>query len=136
MHERTLLLNVAEPQAVVEEMVRIARHGGVVVLQEPDSANWLCDPPHPAFGTPHSELLAAFSAAGKDFDQGRSTFRRLTQAGLTDVQVRIVGQLTRPGDYYQRFLLDRLSAELRQHLEQPGTITSMPNLWQAWGIKP
>jgi len=44
VHERTVLLNVAEPGKVVGEMVRIARRGGVVAVQEPDSANWLCDP--------------------------------------------------------------------------------------------
>ncbi|HLX47500.1 MAG TPA: hypothetical protein VKS82_04120 [Streptosporangiaceae bacterium] len=31
---------------------------------------------------------------------------------------------------------DRLSAQLREHLQQPGTVTSQPNMWQAWGTKP
>jgi ubiquinone/menaquinone biosynthesis C-methylase UbiE len=72
VHERTVLLNVAEPETVVAEMVRIARPGGVVALEEPDSANWLCDPPHPAFATLHEALLGAYRAAGKNFDQGRT----------------------------------------------------------------
>ena len=156
VHERTVLLNVAEPEKVVGEMVRVARRGGVVALQEPDSANWLCDPPHPAFGTLHQELLAAYRAAGKNFDQGRTIARRLKDAGLTEVQVRATARVTRPGEYYHTFLLaltglvrdqivaagrlsalefDRLSAELREHLQQPGTLTSQPNMWQAWGVK-
>ena len=156
VHERTVLLNVAEPGKVVSEMVRIARRGGVVAVQEPDSANWLCDPPHPAFGTLHQELLAAYRAAGKNFDQGRTIARRLREAGLAEVQVRATARVTRPGEYYHTFLLaltglvrdqiiaagrlsagefDRLSAELREHLQQQGTLTSQPNMWQAWGLK-
>ena len=43
-----LLLNVTNPKGVVTEMTRLARPGGVVALQEPDSGAWVCDPPHPA----------------------------------------------------------------------------------------
>jgi SAM-dependent methyltransferase len=157
VHERTVLLNVADPQKVIAEMTRVARRGGVVAVQEPDSASWLCDPPHPAFGVLRRELLAAFRAAGKDFDQGRTLARRLTDAGLTGVQVRATARVTRPGDYYHTFLLtltglvrdqiiaagrigaaefDQLSADLREHLQQPGTLTCQPNMWQAWGTKP
>jgi ubiquinone/menaquinone biosynthesis C-methylase UbiE len=157
VHERTVLLNVAEAETVVAQMVRIARPGGVVALEEPDSANWLCDPPHPAFDILHEALLAAYRAAGKNFDQGRTVATRLREAGLRDVQVRVTARVTRPGEYYQMFLLaltglvrhqivregglsarefDRLSTELRDHLERPGTITNQPNMWQAWGIKP
>ena len=156
VHERTVLLNVAEPGKVVAEMVRVARRGGVVALQEPDSASWLCNPPHPTFGTLHQELLAAYRAAGKNFDQGRTIARRLREAGLTEVQVRATARVTRPGEYYHTFLLaltglvrdeiiaagrlsagefDQLSARLREHLQQPGTLTSQPNMWQAWGVK-
>lgn len=156
-HERNVLLNVTEPQDVVTEMVRVARHGGVVALQESDSANWLCDPPHPAFGALLHEVLAAYQAAGRNVDQGRTIARRLTEAGLADVQVRVTARVTRPGEYYHTFLLtlagllrdqviatgrisagefDRLSAELREHLQQPGTLTNPANMWQAWGTKP
>ena len=48
VHERMLLLNVTGPQDVVAEMTRLTRPGGVVVLQEPDSAAWAADPPLPA----------------------------------------------------------------------------------------
>ena len=101
-------------------------------------------------------MLAAYRAAGKHFDQRRTIARRLRDAGLTEVQVRATARVTRPGEYYHTFLLaltglvrdqiiaagrlsaeefDRLSAELREHLQQPGTLTSQPNMWQAWGVK-
>src|SRR5580658_3695830 len=157
VHERTVLLNVVEPDQVVAEMVRVARRGGVVAVQEPDSAGWLCDPPHPAFEALRQELLAAYRAAGKDFDQGRTIARRLGNVGLTGVRVRATARVTRPGEYYHTFLLtltgllreqiiasgrmsagefDQLSADLREHLTQPGTLTGQPNMWQAWGTRP
>jgi hypothetical protein len=28
------------------------------------------------------------------------------------------------------------TTELREHLSQPGTLTCLPTIWQAWGRKP
>jgi ubiquinone/menaquinone biosynthesis C-methylase UbiE len=157
VHERTLLLNLTEPEAAVAEMVRLARPGGVVAMQEPDTAAWVCDPPHPVFDRLRSELVAVYPRTGKDFDMGRRAARLLRDAGLRDVEVRATSRITRLGDYYHTFLLtlcallrepllaghsltpDRLDcylAELREHLQRPDTITCQPLLWQAWGVKP
>jgi ubiquinone/menaquinone biosynthesis C-methylase UbiE len=157
VHARTLLLNLTDPEAAVAEMARLARSGGIVALQEPDTAGWVCDPPHPAFDRLRTELVAMYPRMGKDFDIGRRTARLLRDAGLRDVQARATARVTRPGDYYQTFLLtlcallrdpllaggaltprelDRDVAELREHLSAPDTLTCQPLLWQAWGIKP
>lgn len=157
VHERTVLLNVTDPARVVSEMTRITRPGGVVALQEPDSASWVCDPPHPAWDTLLAELLAAYASSGRNFDRGRMTARLLRDAGLVNVGVRATARVTAAGEYYQTFLLtmtslvreqilaagrlraadfDPMSASLREHLSLPGTLTSQPNMWQAWGTKP
>ena len=157
VHERTVLLNVQSPAGVIAEMARIARPGGVVALEEPDSAGWVCDPPHPAWDPLLAELLAAYRRNGKTFSMGRRIVRALRDAGLTDVQVRVAARVTHDGEYYQTFLLtltslvrdqiitggrltaadfDAQAASLREHLERPGTLTCLPTLWQAWGIKP
>jgi SAM-dependent methyltransferase len=157
VHERTVLLNVVDPAQVVAEMVRIARPGGVVALQEPDSSAWVCDPPHPAWDLLRAELVEAYRSSGKSFDMGRRIARLLRDAGLADVAVRATARVTQPGDYYQGFLLtltslvkeqiiagqhvsaeefDAHSASLRAHLQQPGTLTCQPTMWQAWGTKP
>jgi ubiquinone/menaquinone biosynthesis C-methylase UbiE len=157
VHERTVLLNVQNPAAVIAEMVRIARPGGVIALQEPDSAGWVCDPPHPAWDPLLAELLAAYRRNGKNFNSGRTIARLLRAAGLAGVQVRVTARVTAAGEYYQTFLLaltglvrdqiitggrltaaefDSQVASLRAHLEQPGTLTGMPEMWQAWGTKP
>ena len=157
VHERTLLLNLTDPERAVAEMARLARSGGIVALQEPDPAAWVCDPPHPAFDILRAELIAVYPRTGKDFDLGRRTARLLRQASLQDVEVRATSRITRPGDYFHTFLVtlcallrepllgghaltpDRLDcyiAELRDHLSRPDTITCQPLLWQAWGVKP
>jgi ubiquinone/menaquinone biosynthesis C-methylase UbiE len=157
VHERTLLLNLTEPERAVVEMVRLARPGGIVALQEPDPAAWVCDPPHPAFDRLRSELIAIYPRIGKDFEIGRRTARLLRDAGLRKVQVRATARVTHAGEYYHTFLLslcallraqllcggtitaeelDREIGRLREHLERPDTITCQPLLWQAWGHKP
>ena len=157
VHERTVLLNVQHPASVIAEMVRIARPGGVIALQEPDFSSSVCDPPHPAWDPLLAELLAAYRRNGKNFNSGRRIARDLRDAGLTGVQVRVTARLTQPGEYYQTFLLtltglmrdqiitggrltaadfDAQAESLRAHLAQPGTLTCQPTMWQAWGTKP
>jgi ubiquinone/menaquinone biosynthesis C-methylase UbiE len=154
VHARTLLLNVAEPDAVVAEMAALAKPGGVVALQEPDSSAWVCDPPHPAWDALRYAVRHAYRLSGKDFDIGRRAGRLLSDAGLENVNVRATARVTKRGDYYQTFLLTlgglvgeaivasgilaaddlaRLIGELKDHLEAPGTLTCQPLIWQAWG---
>jgi ubiquinone/menaquinone biosynthesis C-methylase UbiE len=157
VHERMLLLNVTSPQDVVAEMTRLARRSGIVALQEPDSAAWVIDPPHPAWDLLLTEVTDVYPRTGRDFHTGRRAARLLRDAGLQDVQARVLGRLTAPGQYFHTFLptltvlmreeiladgritpgqLDSCTAELRQHLSQPGTLTCLPTIWQAWGRKP
>jgi ubiquinone/menaquinone biosynthesis C-methylase UbiE len=157
VHERMLLLNVTSPQDVVAEMTRLARPDGVVTLQEPDSAAWAADPSHPAWDLLLTEVNDVYPRTGRDFHTGRRAARLLRDAGLRDVQVQALARLTAPGEYFHTFLLalallmreeilagcrltprqlDSAAAELREHLRQPGTLTCLPTIWQAWGRKP
>jgi ubiquinone/menaquinone biosynthesis C-methylase UbiE len=157
VHERMLLLNVTSPQDIVTEMTRLTRPGGVVALQEPDSAAWAIDPPHPAWEMLLTEVTDLYPRTGRDFHTGRRAARLLRDAGLRDVQVQIIARLTGPGDYFQTFLLtlaalmreeilaggrvtpgqlDSAAAALREHLSQASTLTCLPTIWQAWGRKP
>jgi hypothetical protein len=152
-----MLLNVTSPPDVVAEMTRLARPGGIVTLQEPDSAAWAIDPPHPAWEMLLTEVNHVYPRTGRDFHTGRRIARLLRDAGLRDVQVRVLARLTAPGEYFHTFLLtlavlmrqqilaagrltpgqlDSAAAALRDHLSQPGTLTCLPTIWQAWGRKP
>jgi ubiquinone/menaquinone biosynthesis C-methylase UbiE len=154
VHARTLLLNVQNPHEIVDEMVRIAKPGGVIAVQEPDAAAWSCDPPHPAFDILRAAIISAYRQTGKDFNIGRRIARMLRAAGLDDVHVRATARVTHSGEYYQTFLLTianlvrdviiqdgGLTADefasyataLRAHLEAPETMTCQPIIWQAWG---
>lgn len=154
VHARTLLLNVQNPEQILTEMVRIARPGGVVAVQETDASAWNCDPPHPVFDILRGAILSAYRRTGKDFSIGRRIARMLKDAGLVDVHVRPTARVTHAGEYYQTFLLtvaglvrevivnageltddefESYTAALRAHLEAPGTITCQPIIWQAWG---
>jgi SAM-dependent methyltransferase len=156
VHERTLLLNLTDPEAAVAEMVRLARPGGVVAVQEPDASVWICSPAHPGFEALRAALVTMFARVGKDFRIGQRIFQALRAAGLRDVRVRPTARVTHPGDYYHTFLLslcrllrepllatgtltadelDHGVAEVAEHLMRPDTITCQPLLWQAWGVK-
>jgi SAM-dependent methyltransferase len=157
VHARTVLVNVTNPAEILAEMVRIARPGGIVALQEPDAGGWICDPPHPAWDSLCTWLSNAYEQTGRDWNIGRRIARMLRDAGLADVQVRVTVRLTHRGDFYHTFLLmmaglvrevildaGRLTADeldshvsaLRTHLDAPETLTRQPLMWQAWGHKP
>jgi ubiquinone/menaquinone biosynthesis C-methylase UbiE len=157
VHARTLLLNVSNPQEILAEMIRIARPGGIVAIQEPDASAWACDPPHPAFDILRTEIINAYRRTGKDFNIGRRTARMLQDMGLQRVRVRATARVTHVGDFYQTFVLtiaglvrdvviagaritndefDSYSTSLRTHLATPGTLTCQPLIWQTWGQVP
>ena len=157
VHARTLLLNVANPAEILAEMKRIGRPGGVVAVQEPDGAGWVCDPPHPAWDILRGAIFDAYRRTGKDFNIGRRIGRLLREAGLEDVRVRPTARVTHPGEFYQTFLptVARLvrdvivgsgdltadefasyAGELEAHLRAEGTLTCQPIIWQAWGRVP
>jgi ubiquinone/menaquinone biosynthesis C-methylase UbiE len=153
VHTRAVLVNVSNPAEIVAEMVRLAKPGGVVALQEPDCSCWVCDPPHPAWAPLRDALLDAYQRNGKDAGLGRRAGRLLREAGLSDVHVQVTAAVREPGDYYQTLLLtlstlvreqimagdrltadelDRCIADLREHANAQGTVTCLP-VWQAWG---
>jgi hypothetical protein len=145
-----MLLNATSPPDIVDEMtrlVRLVRLGGVVALQEPDSAAWAIDPPYPAWQLLLTEATDVYPRTGRDFHTGRRAARLLRHAGLRDVQVRALARLTAPSEYFETFLLtlaalmreellaggrltpgqlDACIAKRRLHLSQPGTLTCLP----------
>ena len=125
VHERMLLLNVTSPQQVVAEMARLARPGGVVAVQEPDSAAWATDPPHPAWELLLTEVTDVYPRTGRDFHTGRRAARLLRDAGLRDVQVRALARLTAPGEYFQMFLLT-LAVLMREDILAGGQAHARP----------
>jgi SAM-dependent methyltransferase len=157
VHERLLLMNLASPQDVVKEMVRIVRPGGWVLLENADWITWTCEPPHPAWEQLCTALGASCRAAGLDMYIGRRLPGLLQAAGLIDTGVAAHSYIWRTGDVLhdllptfvriqrQRILdqevfspedLDHLLGELEEHLVKPETFVVHPLFFQAWGRKP
>jgi ubiquinone/menaquinone biosynthesis C-methylase UbiE len=157
VHARLVLVNVPEPQRVVEEMIALARPGGIVASHEADWGAFLCNPPSPAW----DRLLEAFYAHARnnriDLFVGRKTHQMFRAAGLIDIQVNPVIHVYPPGNNRRNILCDFLEnvrdrilaerlmteaaflerlAELKRHLDDTGTLVISHLFVQVWGRKP
>jgi SAM-dependent methyltransferase len=156
-HERLVLIQAADPAAVLAAMVALVRPGGVVAVEEFDSASWLCHPSHPAWDTLLRVFLTVGEEGGLDMAIGRKLPAMLRAAGLIEVEAEAHVRLDRPGEYRRTHLLalvasvreailgrgllgeaelDGLVAALRAHLEDPATVVVRQLLVQAWGRAP
>ena len=157
VHARLVLVNVPEPERVVDEMVALVRPGGTIASHEADYLAHVCDPPSPAWNRLF-ELYDAYSRAnGIDLFVGRKTQRMFGAAGIVDVHVNPVIHVYPAGhnrrtifwDFMQnvreRVLaqglvgegeLAGLMDELRRHLDDPRTLVVSHLFFQVWGRKP
>ena len=113
VHARTLLINIINPDEIIIGMKHLARPGGTVAVQEPDTTYWVCDPPHPAWDRLIAAYQAAYRLQGRDFAIGRRLGRLLNQAALQDVNTHAHVFKTRAGDVYQKLLIGVADAARR-----------------------
>ena len=138
-------------------MVRLARLGGWVAAQEPDTEHALCYPPHPAFNRICEIHPAVFSRNGADPVIGRRVPELFRQAGLVNVEVEIRAAFY-PAGHTRRMIrldlvrsmrpqivqmglasedeLDALDTAARAHLGDPRTVVMSALTFLAWGRKP
>jgi len=156
VHARLVLVNVPEPQRVVEEMIALARPGGIVASHEADWGAFLCDPPSPAW----DQLVKVFETHsrnnGIDLFVGRKTHQMFRAAGLLDIQVNPIIHVYPPGNNRRNILCDFLEnvmdrilseglmqgtefrenlSELKRHLDNPNTLVISHLFIQVWGRK-
>jgi ubiquinone/menaquinone biosynthesis C-methylase UbiE len=108
VHARLILVNMSEPQRVVEEMIALARPGGVVASHEADWGAFLCDPPSPAWDRLLEVFLGYSRNNGIDLFIGRKTHQMFRAAGLTDIQVNPMIHVYPPGNNRRNILCDFL----------------------------
>ena len=157
VHARTLLVTIPSPAGVLAEMARLARPGGWVASQEPDTEHSLCYPPLPAWDRLRELLAASFRRTGADLHIGRKLPEMYRAAGLEQIGVTVHASCY-PAGHSRRTLLPDLLRSLhpvildlglasepelaevdqavRRHLADPRTLM-MPHLLVAtWGRKP
>lgn len=157
VHVRYLAGTAGQPGELLAEALRLARPGGVVAFQEPDTDTLECHPGHPAWDRLKAALQEGFACVGADTRLAKRLFRLFHQAGLGDVRYRpfLVGVTSGEPmtDYLPATIesirgtlvgrgilseaeLDFALAACRQHLAKPDTVFRTFLTAQVWGRKP
>lgn len=153
---RLVLVNVPQPQVLVQEMARLVRPDGVVALHEAESTTQRCDPPHPAQTRLLELLNTSAERDGIDRTIGSKLPRLMREAGLVDIHLQPWVHAYPAGHGRRMLLLDfvenararlleqqligegelnELMALLKRHLEDPETLVLSSVFVQAWGRK-
>ena len=104
----TVLLHVARPQAMLRELIRVARPGGVVALQDQDFGTQVLDHPDRALTRVMLEGVAA--RLYPEPYSGRTLVRRLVELGLSRVRLLADVYQVRTLDPFTHDLLERRAA--------------------------
>ena len=87
---RFVASTAGDPERLLREAIRLARPGGVVALQEPDTDTYRRYPPHPAWDKLKEAVIEIFERTGGDVYLAKRLYRLVRQHGLQDVQYRPV----------------------------------------------
>src|SRR5262249_59089086 len=88
VHARFVLAPIGRDAEVLEQLVRLARPGGVVAIQEPDPETWRCDPPSTAWDRLKDAVVNAFSRGGGDLGAGLRIASLLHGWRIRSIRVR------------------------------------------------
>lgn len=156
LHSRFLLPHVESPECLLNQMISLAKPGGIVAIEENDHSSWNFWPPCHEW-TRFLELIEKTFALQGDINIGRRTYNMLRNAGLKKVKVRAAVQALLDCHPYMRMAvtgaeamreravaagitthdeLDRLSQAVEQCAADPHRIQISFTLIQAWGTNP
>ena len=66
----------------METYLRLARPGGTIVLEDPDTGSWHFNPPAPALERLIALIEEAFRVSGGDWEAGRKHLHLLREFGI------------------------------------------------------
>lgn len=156
VHERLVLTNIPEREALLAEMLSLLRPGGRLAVGNNDNVSWLCHPEHPSWKILRDAFSAAFHSNGGDLFLGRRLPGMLRAAGVRDVQVKVHVDVVKPDSPRRRHLFSLLDSlhdkiialgliseqelaahrkALNEHLENSNTVIIDKLHVQAWGCK-
>jgi SAM-dependent methyltransferase len=123
VHVRFVLAPAGRDAELLREMLALAKRGGVLAIEEPDSTAWACFPPRPGWTVLKDAVLAAFKAGGGDFDAGQRTYRLLRSLDFADVHVRAAVVALPPRHPYLK-LPAQFAASLRSRIVDGGILSA------------
>jgi SAM-dependent methyltransferase len=153
VYSRFLLTHLPEPGRAVERMMRAARPGGLVVVEDIEFAAHFCHPACPAFDRYVSLYQQAVQRKGGDPNIGPRLVSLLLDGGLRRVGVEVVQPTYRKGpgkriagvtmEHIREAVvaaglaspgeIDTIVADLDRFARNPRTILSLPRIFQVWG---
>ena len=154
VHGRFLLGHVADPSAMLTEMLRLTKPGGTVLVQEPDHSSWNFYPSIEAWPRLLSLGEQAFARAGVEINIGRRCYQLLRDAGLEDVTIaasvlalqdghpymsmglkaaEVMGPLMVKAGLTTDHELSALTRALEEHIARPDTWAVTFTTVQVWG---
>jgi SAM-dependent methyltransferase len=151
VHARYQICPLGRAHEQMETYVRLARPGGTIVLEDPDTGSWHFNPPAPALERLIELIEDAFLASGGDWKAGRNHLHLLREFGIErNVRAEVVAlppahpYLRLPLQFAtaleERLLglvnadeLERLRNEGEIELQEPGRWGTTFTLLQCWG---
>jgi ubiquinone/menaquinone biosynthesis C-methylase UbiE len=153
VYSRFLLTHLPEPGRAAERLVRAARAGGLVAVEDIEFAAHFCHPACPALDRYVSLYQQAVQRKGGDPDIGPRLVSLLMDAGLQRVGVEVVQPTYRkgPGKRIAQVTMEHIReavvaaglasegevaavvTDLGRFARNPRTILSLPRIFQVWG---
>jgi len=151
VHARYEITPLGRGDEQMETYVRLARPGGTIVLEDPDTGSWHFNPPAPALERLIELIQEAFLLSGGDLAAGRTNLELLRGFGI-EGNVRAEAVALAPGHPYLRLPLqfatsleerllrlvsgdelEELRAQGEAELQEPGRWGTTFTLLQCWG---
>jgi SAM-dependent methyltransferase len=154
VHARYEICPLGRAHEQMEAYLRLARPGGTIVLEDPDTGSWHFNPPAPALQKLIELIKEAFRLSGGDLEAGRGHLELLGKFGI-EGEVRAEVVALAPGHPYLRLPLQfatsleerllrlvtadelqELRNEGEEELQEPGRWGTTFTLLQCWGRTP
>jgi ubiquinone/menaquinone biosynthesis C-methylase UbiE len=153
---RFVLTHLREPDKALLGMVRAARPGGLVVVEDIQFGGHFCYPACPAFDRYVTLYQQVVEKKGGDPNIGPRLLGMFLDAGLAEVNLEMVQPTYRQGPGKQIAAvtmehireavvaaglasndeIDRIVADLESFAGNPRTMLSLPRIFQVWGKRP